>query len=287
MMTKLLIGLLGAGVIATAGYAAATSVDTDPARTVSLPGATTNDDTTTATTTTAAATTDDVEDISGPCDEAEHRNDPRCAGAGTPAPAPAPGVTTADDDGPGDISGPCDEAEHRNDPRCTGGGTADDGGARRPRRRRPLRARLRRRRRPLRLEQRQGLVHTTTNHPRRNEMKLILLSLVATIVAAVSLAAVAQSATTAQTVRVTEVDYSIRLSAKPKPGVVKFVVRNAGDDGHDFWVKGGGKTWRTRVIGEAGAATLTATLKKGVKYAFWCGVGSHRSKGMSGSFVAR
>ena len=47
MITKLLIGLLGAGVIATAGYAAATSVDTDPARTVSLPGATTNDDTTT------------------------------------------------------------------------------------------------------------------------------------------------------------------------------------------------------------------------------------------------
>ena len=38
-------------------------------------------------------------------------------------------MTTADDDGPGDISGPCDEAEHRNDPRCTGGGAADDGGA--------------------------------------------------------------------------------------------------------------------------------------------------------------
>ena len=122
MITKLLIGLLGAGVIATAGYAAATSVDTDPARTVSLPGATTNDDTTTAN--TAAATTDAVEDISGPCDEAEHRNDPRCAG--TPAPAPAPVVTTADDEGPGDISGPCDEAEHRNDPRCTGGTTTDD-----------------------------------------------------------------------------------------------------------------------------------------------------------------
>ena len=118
-------------------------------------------------------------------------------------------------------------------------------------------------------------------------MKLILLSLVATLVAAVSLAAVAQSATTARTVGVTEVDYSIRLSAKPKPGVVKFVIRNAGDDGHDFWLKGGGKTWKTRVIGEAGAATLTATLKKGVRYSYWCAVGSHRSKGMSGSFVAR
>lgn len=118
-------------------------------------------------------------------------------------------------------------------------------------------------------------------------MRLILLSLVATLVAAVSLAAVAQSATTAQTVRVTEVSYTIRLSAKPRPGVVKFVVRNADDDGHDFWLKGGGKTWKTRVIGEAGAAGLTATLKQGVRYSYWCTVGSHSSKGMKGSFVAR
>ena len=55
-------------------------------------------------------------DISGPCDEAEHANDPRCDGVADPQPAnpaqPAGGV---------DISGPCDEAEHANDPRCTGG----------------------------------------------------------------------------------------------------------------------------------------------------------------------
>ena len=64
-------------------------------------------------------------DISGPCDEAEHANDPRCAGqapaTGGNAPAPATGGV--------DISGPCDEAEHANDPRCTGapaGGRVDD-----------------------------------------------------------------------------------------------------------------------------------------------------------------
>jgi hypothetical protein len=31
---------------------------------------------------------------------------------------------------PGDISGPCDEAEHANDPRCTGAATSDDGSGR-------------------------------------------------------------------------------------------------------------------------------------------------------------
>ena len=126
-MTKLLIGLIGAGVIATGGYAAASGLDSQPARTTSLPAATSADDATTNRITTAAtpaATT--AEDISGPCDEAEHRNDPRCAGASAPAPAPAP-AATVDDDGPGDISGPCDEAEHRNDARCNGvAATSDD-----------------------------------------------------------------------------------------------------------------------------------------------------------------
>lgn len=118
-------------------------------------------------------------------------------------------------------------------------------------------------------------------------MKLILTSLLATTVAAASLAAVAKSASTAQTVRVTENSYSIRLSAKPKPGTVKFVVRNASDDGHDFWLKGGGKTWKTRALGGGSSASLTATLKKGVRYSYWCAIGDHRSEGMSGSFVAR
>jgi hypothetical protein len=132
MMTKLLVGLFGAAVIATGGYAAASGLDTDPARTVSLPGATNGvTGTTTDDTTTGATTTDDDDagDVSGPCDEAEHRNDPRCAGTTVPAPAPAvTGGTTTDDDA-GDVSGPCDEAEHRNDPRCIGAaGAGDDDG---------------------------------------------------------------------------------------------------------------------------------------------------------------
>jgi hypothetical protein len=57
-------------------------------------------------------------DISGPCDEAEHVNDPRCAGVQVPAGGAQVGGV--------DISGPCDEAEHVNDPRCTQPGAADE-----------------------------------------------------------------------------------------------------------------------------------------------------------------
>jgi azurin len=83
------------------------------------------------------------------------------------------------------------------------------------------------------------------------------------------------------------VNYKIKLSAAPKAGKVTFIVRNASDDDHDFWVTGGGKTFRTRVLGEGRSASVTATLKKGVKYRYWCAVDDHRVEGMSGSFTAR
>ena len=70
----------------------------------------------TGSTTPVTTSTGGANDISGPCDEPEHRSDPRCAGVAGAVTAPA--VTNAD------ISGPCDEAEHRNDPRCAGGGAA-------------------------------------------------------------------------------------------------------------------------------------------------------------------
>jgi hypothetical protein len=112
---KILITLIGAAVLATGAYAATSLVDDSaPARTVSLPGAT-----------TGTTTADTVEDVSGPCDEAEHANDPECGGAASPAPAPAAPAATTTEAGE-DVSGPCDEAEHANDPRCTGGVDVDD-----------------------------------------------------------------------------------------------------------------------------------------------------------------
>jgi hypothetical protein len=72
---------------------------------------------------TAATTT--VEDIPGPCDEAEHANDPRCTD-GNVRDDDAADHRGRDDENEvrepemgEDIPGPCDEAEHANDPQCT------------------------------------------------------------------------------------------------------------------------------------------------------------------------
>ncbi len=116
--------------------------------------------------------------------------------------------------------------------------------------------------------------------------KTLITTALGTIAALVALAVPTLAAPTAQTVRVTETNYRIVLSTRPKAGTVTFVVRNAASDGHDFWVRGGGKTYRTRTLGPGSTARLTARLKKGVRYQFWCAVGSHAKKGMRGSFVA-
>jgi hypothetical protein len=122
---------------------------------------------------------------------------------------------------------------------------------------------------------------------RGKEMKKTIGILAASAIAMVALAIPTLGSSASQTVRVREVDGRISLSAKPRSGMVKFVVRNNGDEGHDFWLRGGGKRWKTRVLGVGSSATLTARLKKGVRYSYWCGVSDHASEGMRGSFVAR
>jgi uncharacterized membrane protein YgcG len=105
-----LLGIFAAVVVAAVGPSDGTST---------LPASSTR--TTDATTDRTTTSQDNAGvDISGPCDESDHANDPRCAGVNVPA-APAPAQSGVD------ISGPCDEAEHANDPRCTGVGLGDDG----------------------------------------------------------------------------------------------------------------------------------------------------------------
>lgn len=118
-------------------------------------------------------------------------------------------------------------------------------------------------------------------------MRKALGILFASVIAVVALAIPTIGAGAGQTVRANEVDGRISLSVRPKAGVVKFVVRNGGGDAHDFWVRGGGRRWKTSVLIPGRSATLTARLKKGVRYTFWCGVSDHAEDGMRGSFVAR
>ena len=118
-------------------------------------------------------------------------------------------------------------------------------------------------------------------------MKKTLGILLVSLVAAVGLAIPALGSGAGQTVQVKEVDYRISLSVRPKAGAVKFVIRNVGDDPHNFALRGGGRRWSSRIVGSGASSTLTARLKKGVRYSYWCVVGDHAQEGMRGSFVAR
>jgi hypothetical protein len=60
-----------------------------------------------------------------------------------------------------------------------------------------------------------------------------------------------------------------------------------GDDGHGFWLRGGGTTVKSRVLGVGGTARLTTTLKKGVRYSYRYAMGEHAGEATRGSFVAR
>jgi hypothetical protein len=101
-MTKLLIALGGAGLAALATVLAVALGDTG-SRTPTLA--------TNTATTTRTATVEERreagEDVRGPCDEAEHANDPRCTGiAATGDDRSGPGGREHDDDADEDHSGP-------------------------------------------------------------------------------------------------------------------------------------------------------------------------------------
>jgi hypothetical protein len=78
-MSKLVIGLAAFILLAAGGALAGNALtDSSPGVTTTATtlGTITNDDATTST-----STVETGEDLSGPCDEAEHANDPRCTGA--------------------------------------------------------------------------------------------------------------------------------------------------------------------------------------------------------------
>ncbi len=119
-------------------------------------------------------------------------------------------------------------------------------------------------------------------------MKKLIPFLALTLALGAALVPLATGAPTAtQTVRVNATSYKITLSAKPKAGTVRFVVRNVGGDEHDVWIRGGGRSAHTPVLAPGRSATITMKLKRGVVYRFWCGVDDHAASGMLGSFRGR
>lgn len=107
------------------------------------------------------------------------------------------------------------------------------------------------------------------------------------LLVAAAIVPLAFGAATAQTVIAKETNFKITLSAKPRAGTVRFVARNASPIVHDLWVRGGGRTFRTKLIKPGKSALLVTTLKRGVRYRIWCNVDAHAKLGMNRFFVAR
>src|SRR5687767_7932336 len=60
-------------------------------------------------------------------DDSSSTSTPSTSTSSTSTSSTVPEIDGVDEDEPGEISGPCDEAEHANDPRCTGApGTVTD-----------------------------------------------------------------------------------------------------------------------------------------------------------------
>ena len=114
----------------------------------------------------------------------------------------------------------------------------------------------------------------------------IKLTLIAAVAAAAAILPAASAGTqAAQTVRVTETDYRITLSTRPRAGTVTFVIRNASRHSHDFRLRGGGISRKTPMLAPGQTARLRVVLKRGVRYQLWCA--PHADKGMRATFVAR
>lgn len=99
--------------------------------------------------------------------------------------------------------------------------------------------------------------------------------------AAVSSAAPAPSASSAQTVDVTATEFRLSLaSTHLAPGRYTFVRKDAGHATHAIAISGPGVgNASSATSGPGGTAALTVTLQNG-SYVLYCPVGNHRALGM-------
>jgi len=96
---------------------------------------------------------------------------------------------------------------------------------------------------------------------------------------------VAQASAASTTIRVSEKEFSIKLSERSlaRPGTVKFDVKNAGKMAHNFRINGK----QSRLIQPGKTTTLTVTFKKKASYHYICAVPGHAALGMKGVFTVR
>ena len=97
--------------------------------------------------------------------------------------------------------------------------------------------------------------------------------------------AVAHASGASTTVRVSEKEFSIKLSkgSLGKPGTVTFAVKNAGKMAHSFRINGK----QTRLIQPGKTTRLVVAFKKKGNYHYLCAVPGHAALGMKGVFAVR
>ena len=116
-------------------------------------------------------------------------------------------------------------------------------------------------------------------------MKILLLAALALAGAAVA-GVVAHASASKTTIRVTEREFKIGLSAThASAGPVRFEIKNTGKIPHAFAIAGAGVSTKTKLIQPGKSAVLLVTLKSGA-YSIWCPVPGHAAKGMKATMTA-
>jgi uncharacterized cupredoxin-like copper-binding protein len=97
--------------------------------------------------------------------------------------------------------------------------------------------------------------------------------------------AVAHASAASTTIRVSEKEFSIKLSkgSLAKPGTVMFQIKNAGKMAHNFRIN----SKQTRLIQPGKTARLTVAFKKKGSYHYICAVPGHAALGMKGVLTVR
>lgn len=115
-------------------------------------------------------------------------------------------------------------------------------------------------------------------------MKILLLAALALAGAAVA-GVMAHASASKTTIRVTEREFKIGLSATKAPaGPVRFEIKNTGRLAHALAISGAGVNTRAKLIQPGKTAVLLVTIKRGA-YSLWCPVPGHAAQGMKAKLL--